>query len=317
MNIAILGATSHIAKGLIHQYSKQPGHHLFLFSRRPECVQAFVNELDPTWKGRNIIDGYQDFSSYPFDLIINCVGVETRNANQCDFTRYFSVTEQFDNLVIDYLKHKSPKTLYISFSSGAVYGKGFSEPATPSSRACHSVNHLQKDDFYAIVRLNAEAKHRAHDGLRIVDLRVFSYFSRYINTEDGYLVTDIFKSILQQKTLITQDANVTRDYLHMDDLFSFIERISLSPDINEAIDLMSAKPISKTEMIDHFQKKFGLEVINKKSLGDSSATGEKQQYYSTFSRASELGHQPKYTSMETLDSEIEILLQQSPSYRRP
>ena len=40
MQVAILGATSQIAKDLIVAFSKQDSHELILFARRPEAVRT-------------------------------------------------------------------------------------------------------------------------------------------------------------------------------------------------------------------------------------------------------------------------------------
>ena len=101
MNIVIMGATSHIAKGLIDRFLHRGDDHLYLFSRSGEKVQHFLDAIGGPGKGNHTIcTDYQAFSSYSYDVVINCVGVETRNKHDCDFTRYFTVTEEFDNLAI-------------------------------------------------------------------------------------------------------------------------------------------------------------------------------------------------------------------------
>ena len=44
-NIAIFGATGHIAKNLIHYFSKNTEHKLFLFSRDKKKLQNFISTI--------------------------------------------------------------------------------------------------------------------------------------------------------------------------------------------------------------------------------------------------------------------------------
>lgn len=310
MNVGIMGATSHIAKGLIHNFLNRSSARLHLFSRSPHNVQRFLAESGLDEKGVcTIHTGYDNFLSLPYDLIINCIGVETRNKHNCDFTRYFSVTEEFDNLAIAYLK-KERDTLYISFSSGAVYGKGFFTPVVDGSVNSISVNHMAPEDYYGIARINAEAKHRANSELRIIDLRIFSYFSKYINLADGYFITDVIQAILEDKVLVTDSNDIIRDYLHMDDLFAMIGKCVAAGRINAAFDVNSSRPVSKQEILGYFTSKYGLRYESRASAVNASATGAKSNYFSTCEHAVRLGFTPMYSSLDTVKLETEYILSQ-------
>lgn len=314
MNIAILGATSHIAKGLITCFSKDPENHLHLFSRRPENVQAFLQKTLPAWTRFTLCEGYQTFHEGRFQAIINCVGVETRNSKDCDFTRYFSVTEDFDNLVIEYLKADHQDAIYFSMSSGAIYGRDFAEPASEASATTLHVNDLKREDYYGIARINAEAKHRAHHQLRIIDLRIFSYFSRFINLEDGYLVTDLVQAIRHSRPFITDNSDIVRDYLHREDLAAMIRLCMASGPMNTGLDLASASPVSKGEMVEYFAHKYGIRMEIRPQLPDSPATGVKRNYYAICNKAKALGYRPVHSSLDTLSTEIESILADHPAH---
>ena len=45
MNIAIMGATSHIAKGLIDRFIHKGDDHLYLFSRSADKIQDFLTAI--------------------------------------------------------------------------------------------------------------------------------------------------------------------------------------------------------------------------------------------------------------------------------
>jgi len=309
MNIVVMGATSHIAKGLIERLLARGDDHLYLFSRSEENVQTFLEKIGRSEHGDySICTDYQTFSSFSYDVIINCIGVETRNKHNCDFTRYFSVTEEFDNLSIDYLKTRNPEALYISFSSGAVYGRGFSVPVDDATANSLQINHIAQEDYYSIARINAEAKHRAHADLNIVDLRIFSYFSRYINLSDGYFITDVLQAILNNTVLITDGTNIVRDYLHPNDLLAMILCCVKARRLNRAFDVNSSRPVSKQEILDYFAQEYSLRYETRHILETSPATGTKANYYSTNHDAYRIGYRPSFSSMETLIDETDQIL---------
>jgi nucleoside-diphosphate-sugar epimerase len=254
-----------------------------------------------------IHEGYADFSSGLYDVVINCIGVGTAKKLKGDYSLYFTVTEEFDNLVINYLL-KHPKALYISFSSGAIYGREHSAPVEEDSSNSVAVNHLVPEDYYGIVRLNSEAKHRAFKQLNIVDLRVFSYFSRFIDLSDGYFITEIMDCILNGKVLLTDSRNIVRDYLHPEDLFSMIIKCMEAGRINAAFDVVSARPVEKKEIIDYFASNFSLKYEISDNTINTSATGHKSIYCSANYVAFKFGYLARYTSIDTIINESNYLL---------
>jgi nucleoside-diphosphate-sugar epimerase len=258
-----------------------------------------------------IYEGYEDFRDPPHDVLINCVGTGTHRKLQGDFTPYFTVTEKYDNMAIGYLSARNPNALYISFSSGAVYGRDHRAPMEEDSLNCVRVNRLAPEDYYGIVRLYAEAKHRAFAHLNIIDLRLFAYFSRFIDLADGYFMTEIMDCILNRKVFETDTTNMVRDYLHPDDLFRMILRCMgrmHAGKINGAFDVCSAKPAEKTAILDYFTSEYGLKCKFSPSLKNSSATGFKSIYCSDNTLASEIGYAPESSSMDTLAGEAEYIL---------
>ena len=59
----------------------------------------------------------------------------------------------------------------------------FSVPVDESTYSKWGINHISEADYYGIAKLNSEVKLRALKDLNIVDLRVFGYFSRFIDLE--------------------------------------------------------------------------------------------------------------------------------------
>lgn len=307
--VTILGATSHIAKGLIVRFLDRGDVRLSLYARSAGAVGAFLRSVGREPGDHCVIrEGYDGFPVDPCDVIINCVGVRAVGKAKVDFCSYFAVTEQFDNMVLNFLRAKSPETLYICFSSGAVYGRSFTVPVDQNSRFSVDVNAIQPEDYYGIARIHSEAKHRAFDRHRIVDLRVFSYFSRYLDLDDGYFLADVLRAIMEKRVLITDADNMVRDYLHPDDLFAAVRKCMDLPYANRSLDLRSARPASKDELLSYFATAYGLRYERRPRIDNLSATGSKAHYYSKLDSAKEIGYLPQFTSMDTVQQEAQCLL---------
>jgi nucleoside-diphosphate-sugar epimerase len=307
--ISILGATSHISKGLIYNFLSRGMSHLHLFTTSPSETYHFIKNICSTHAKRCTIHaGYHEFASCSFDVVINCIGVGTQKKLCGDFTKYFTVGEKYDNIVIEYLQNHSPEALYISFSSGAVYGRSYAKPVTEWTQNIIKVNHVAQEDYYSICKLNSEAKHRAFSHLKIVDLRLFSYFSRFIDISDGYFITDVIDSIKNNKVLVTDSSNFVRDYVHPDDLFAIILKCCEAENINGAYDVMSASPVEKWEILKYFSNTYGLKYRLSDSNNSTSPTGTKNVYYSEFDKVSSLGYQPTLTSIDTIVQESKYLV---------
>ena len=172
MNIAILGANSHIAKNLLIRFISQNEISLSLFARNPISVSNFFNENKITIPGYEISD-YSKFTAGFYDAIFNCVGIADPLKQKTAGIQVFQATEIYDNMALKYIM-EHPETKYINFSSGAVYGTSFSEPVNRETIAEYKVNELTAGDFYRVAKLNSEAKHRSLQGLSIIDFRIFS-----------------------------------------------------------------------------------------------------------------------------------------------
>ena len=126
---------------------------------------------------------------------------------------------------------------------------------------------------------------------------------------DGYFITEVINSLLNEKVLVTNDTNIVRDYVHPDDLFSAIRKCIIeSGKINAAFDVASAKPVTKREILDYFSSQYDLKYEMNQSLGYDSATGAKNIYCSNYNKAQEIGYQPKFSSLETIKEEAEYIL---------
>lgn len=309
LKVAILGSTSHIAKGLIDNFFQSEEFSLHLYTRSSDKVHSFLSAIGKfSDKDYVIYEGYDNFLKNFYDVVINCVGVGTSNKLNGDYSQYFTVTEEYDNLAIEYLRDKKSDTLYISFSSGAIYGKEFKAPAEENTANNIQANHIMPEDYYSIARLNAEAKHRSFKNLKIIDLRLFSYFSRFIDLTDNYFMVELINCVLNKKVFITDDVNIVRDYVHPKDLFSMIHKCMKVGNINTAFDVISAKPVEKKEILDFFSTEHGLKYEIGRSLAYVSATGQKNIYYSNYNKAVSIGYKPVFASMDAIKEESKYIL---------
>ncbi|HAD03637.1 MAG: hypothetical protein A2091_02525 [Desulfuromonadales bacterium GWD2_61_12] len=304
MRIAILGATSHIAKGLIAGLTARPEYVLLLYARNHVRVEEFIKCYAGS---RGEVLPMDVFGEQSCDVVINCIGIGDPGRLKNEVETIFRLTEAWDNRILQFLS-RAPETLYIHFSSGAAYGVDFSQPVGTGSRAQFPLNALTFADFYGIAKLNAEAKHRAASSLNIVDLRIFSYFSRFMDLNTRYLLSDIVVSLQQDHEFLTTPTDIVRDYVHPEDLLALVELIIARRSLNAAYDVYSLNPISKFELLRCFAEWFGLKYRVASDVEIVSATGMKDHYYSRNTSAMEIGYQPKYDSLTCLRSEIELIL---------
>ncbi|MBP2111668.1 NAD-dependent epimerase/dehydratase family protein [Paenibacillus silagei] len=298
--IAILGATGHIAKNLIIGLAAAQEYELYLFSRSRDRMALFLEE-NQLQEGATLCEYDQFARTADYDVIINGVGIgDPRDLIQHPF-RVFQITEQYDNLILDYL-HKHPAAIYINLSSGAVYGSDFDQPATYGKWLKLDSNHLSTKEFYGISKLNMEAKHRSLGSYRIVDLRIFGFFSAFIDLDSRYLLTDIIQHLKSGEVLSTSADNIVRDYVHPGDFVQLIKLCMQDKVRNEVYDVYSLKPALKFEILDYFAEYHGLKYEIQDNPSCNSITGSKNNYYSLNDHAAGIGYQPTYTSLQSIES---------------
>jgi len=308
MRIAILGATSQIAKDLILSFAEHSTHDLVLYARRPEAVvqwQAHENLAE-----RYAVENFSAFNvEEQFDAILNFVGVGNPAQAAAMGASIFDVTLQYDELALSYVRHHT-NCRYLFLSSGAAYGSSFEAPADANTKATVDFNHLQPQDWYGVAKLHAECRHRALARLPILDIRVFNYFSHTQDINARFLITDILRAIRYKTVLKTTSDYIVRDYLHPSDFYQLVSVMLAAPlQTNTAIDCYSLAPIDKSTLLTIMQEKFGLQFeIVQTSVG-VNATGGKPHYYSKNRRAANFGYRPVLTSIDCVQQEATVLFQ--------
>jgi len=305
MRIAVLGATSQIAKDLILSFSTQEDHHLNLFARRPDCVKKWLDNVGLA--ERYLVDEFGGFGAQEFDVIINFVGVGNPAQTAAMGASIYDVTLQYDELALNYVRHH-PECRYVFLSSGAAYGSCFNSPVDAGTKGTININNLQPQDWYGVAKLYAECRHRAHPELPIIDIRVFNYFSRTQDMNARFLITDIVRAIRDNSVLQTSAEYMVRDFIGPSDFYQLIQAILTSPANNDVLDCYSKAPIDKPTLLTAMQDRFGLKYEISKTNASVNATGSKSHYFSLNDKAKNYGYQPALSSIESILIEAESLI---------
>ena len=303
--IALLGATGHIAQALLSHLRERRDYEFFLFARSAERLDEVLKRVRvlPAQKA-----GYEDFPRGEYDVILNGTGIGDPKRLREAKAEIFPVTERFDQLVLEYLS-RHPGTLSLNLSSGAVYGKEFFRPVDDTTALQLNINHLGREDFYGVAKIHSEAKHRAFDRGNIVDLRIFGFFSRFINPRADYFQNEVVACLQNRAEFVTGPGNMTRDYVHPRDLAALVSLCIAKGTLNEGYDVYSRNPAAKFEILDHFRKHFGLRYRVEENFQVATATGPKDHYYSLSRKAEGIGYRPEYSSLETLVEETQSILE--------
>ncbi|QXL84222.1 NAD(P)-dependent oxidoreductase [Comamonas sp. NLF-1-9] len=309
MRIAILGATSQIAKDLIKCFLEKNDHDLTLFARRPDAVEHWLSSVDHS--NRPVISNFDHFSTEKtFDAIINFVGAGNPATALAMGRKIFETTRQFDQIALDYLASHTD-CRYIFLSSGATYGSSFLVPPNMHTHATVEINQPQPADWYGISKLCTELNHRSLDHLGIVDVRIFSYFSRSQDLGAQFFISEILRAIHNRSTLEVSSDHIVRDYLHPVDFHQLIEKVLASPFENRVLDCYSRAPVSKKALLQFMSENFGLVYKEAKKNG-LPKINTKVNYYPTGKQASSIGYAPLYSSLEGIEIEARAILDSLP-----
>jgi nucleoside-diphosphate-sugar epimerase len=305
VRIAILGATSQIAKDLILSFSKKDNHNVVLFARRPVVVTDWLALVG--LQDRYPVADFEFFNADEnFDAIINFVGSGNPAQTAAMGASIFDVTLKYDEMALDYLRHH-PDCRYIFLSSGAAYGSSFDGTVDENSKAVVAINSLQPQDWYAISKLHAECRHRSLPHLPIIDIRVFNYFSHTQDMSARFFITDILRAIQSGETLITSSDNIVRDYIGPDNFHQLVSLILAAQPVNDVVDCYTKAPVDKMTLLSNMKDRFGLDYEVRDAPVGVNATGVKMNYFSKNRRAEKFGYLPSNNSLNNIISEVELL----------
>jgi nucleoside-diphosphate-sugar epimerase len=249
--VALLGARGQIARGLVKDLPQDWRLDLFSRDSMPPHDEAGV-------RGVPILP-YAQFGTGAYDLVVNAAGPGDPSVQRASGGEIFRITEAFDNLVLDYVRAR-PKTCYINLSTGAVYGTDY-YAALGKPIYELNVNALANTNAYALAKLTAEAKHRQMPDLRIADLRIFGYFSRRIGLSSGFFMAQVMHHLLDKRPFRTGPADFVRDFIAPEDLAAHIVALYGAGVPNAYFDAVSARPVTKFEILEVLGDQFGLRYI--------------------------------------------------------
>ena len=244
-NIAIFGSTGHIGKNLISFFIKNNDFKIFLFSRDIKKFESLKMSFSDTMS----FNTYDDFGKNEYDVIINCVGISNPNAFEKNSRSIFDTAEFYDTMVLDYLKN-FPTTLYINLSSGAVFSGEFDKPVDDSSTYKFDVNGINKGEMNSISKMYLESKHRSLPDLNIVDLRIFGFFSRFIDVNAGFFMSELLQALKNKSEFITDKKDFVRDYVNPKDFYDLTKNCIANKKINDVFDVYSKEIISKFQILE-------------------------------------------------------------------
>jgi len=302
MKIAILGASSQIAKDLIVSFSDL--HELHLFSRNISDTTVWMLERE---LHNFTSEGYPQFKNLrDIDVIINFVGAGSPEKVISLGHQIFEITETFDRMALDYIE-KNRECKYIFISSGAVFGDNFSTPADIDKQSVFPINNLQPKHYYGYAKAMAEIRHRITDR-NIFDLRVFNYISANININYRFMITDMIRAIKDKSPYKVDRTPIVRDYVGPLDFFQMINVLMNKDKMNTAVDIYSRQPIVKDSLLTAMATRYGLEYETTGAQVGLPATGVKQNYFSTNTGAYVLGYRPTLSSLENIYLAVDKIL---------
>lgn len=164
--IAILGATSHIAKGLINNFLDSNEFNLHLYTRSPDKVDNFLECIGkPVDNGCVIHEGYRDFDDFSYDAVINCVGVGTKNELKGNYSNDVASAKPVEKAeILEYfsseygLKFEVNQSLSCASATGVkdIYCSNYNNAASVGYKpAFSSMNTIKQESKYI---LDANAK---------------------------------------------------------------------------------------------------------------------------------------------------------------
>jgi len=303
--IAILGATGNVGQSVAAEFAQSPEHDLLLVARNLEAARKLA-DANSMHQNLSVLP-IDQFESGDYDIVVNAIGAGDSGRISSLGAELMRSTEEWDRRVFTLLE-KSPETLYVCFSSGTAFGLLRDEPVSSESVASFPINNLSADHCYAVAKLNSETKHRTESGLNIVDLRLFGYASRYVDTSGGFFLSQVMAALANDTVLPTLRSNMIRDYVTPPDIRRLIEHCLAARPINRALDVYTKAPVSKFELLESLNRTFGLtwEEVDNPSVARGSV--EKNSYYSVDHSAADTGYEPQYSAIEGVIREIGMYL---------
>lgn len=301
--VAILGATGYVGKSLAFEFLEEEEVELFLFSRSMEKLEDSFKSIKLLDRKRHFLYKITEFNDFNYDAVINCAGTSDSMIIQKDPQSFLMGVEQTDDMVIDHIK-KNIQTFYINISSGAVSLPNIADASLLDLPLILKSEKLTAQQYYGYSKRVIEAKHRALTTLTIIDIRLFSFFSQFVDVSSRFLMSEIVCSLREGKVFETNDDDIVRDYVCPKDFKSLILLLLSKGHTNDAFDVGSLAPLSKFHLLNILHEKYGLVYkvrrteVAKVSLSSSIYSGH-------LKKAKKLGYSPEFDSISGILYEMD------------
>jgi hypothetical protein len=250
---------------------------------------------------------YDQLTEHCFDLVVHAAGPGDPQIQRGLGPEIFRITEVLDNQVLQYLQQHSDAR-YLFVSTGAVHRFLRRDVAGQEPVFQLPAGEVAPEDCYPLAKLYTEIKHRAHRAYKIWDVRVFGYFSRHISLEGSFFLSELGASLVRRSPFRTHGTDFFRDYICFDDLGDFVRTLLRVDPTNQAFDLFSAMPLTKSELLEACEARYGLRVEITEGAG-KILTVSKPPLISQDRSAAAAGYVPKRTSLETVLRELDHLVE--------
>lgn len=291
MKIALLGATGYIGRSLLFE-AQIRGLTVVPYTRdtkkAEDVFKKYSIHLD------NTPHTYNDLNKEKYDVIINAAGIGSQSQLAKKSQDVTSVIESLDSILLKYLE-ANPNTGVFTMSSGVVHS--LEKQKTDSNDV------LSIKDTYALAKEASEARHRTYKEYAIIDLRIFTFFSRFVDADDTFLLSQIVANLENNEEFVTNPDDIIRDIITTEDLLDTILFLTNNAPANAAYDIVSNGAVKKFELLDYFKNTWNLKYTIAEA-DQKSPTGQKDSYCSSSNTLRDMGYNPKFTSLEGVHNEI-------------
>jgi nucleoside-diphosphate-sugar epimerase len=311
VRIAIIGGSGQISKGLVSVFCRNPSYKLYIFSRNPADAKL-INFYKPLLRhGIDSLNPLDQLEKFSFDIVINSAGEGSQVEHKRLGFSLFNSSEELDTRILEYL-NTHPKTIYFFMSSGAIYGNNYKWPVNTNSTHKWHINQPSKNSIYALAKFTAESRHYHSKQFCIYDIRIFGYFSRYIELSSRFFLSELADCIINNRIFFTTKIDMLRDYIDQYELSNLISTIIKNKPPSGSFDIFSKSGVSKFTLLKYFQEKYNLNIHyidcthNKpyiKEVLDGSILTP-----SSLESTCSIGHVPIKTSFEIVRDEIREII---------
>ncbi len=235
--ILIIGGSGFVGKSFKEYLKKKKKIQLKSYSRSEKKDILNINKLPKV------------------NYIIYCI----QNSNIKKSLKFFS---HFKKL----LQLNQKKTKILFFSSGSVYGPRhsnlkFSENEKPSIKKINRFRGYKKKYAKEKFLLEKEFKKLANNGFQVSIIRGFTFYGKHI-LKDDYLISQIINSIKSKKSILIENSNVRRSFMHAHDMCKWIIKIvKTSSNKCPIYNVGSNKIVNIKKLINFLNKKYKSKIF--------------------------------------------------------